>query len=477
MDQQRNTIITPSGKGGVEPESFRDSISTIDKEGKRKWIFAKKPKGKLTTYRTWVSSFLLILLFSGPFIKIGGEPLLMMNVLDRKFVLFGQIFAPQDFYLFGLGMMTFFVFVVLFTVIFGRIWCGWMCPQTIFMEMVFRKIEYWIEGDYKQQQALKKMPWNAEKLAKKGSKQTLFFLISFLIANTFLAYVIGIESLLAIITDNPANHLSGFISIIVFTGVFYSVFAWFREQACIIVCPYGRLQGVLTDRNTIQVSYDYVRGEPRGLFKKNESRTKGDCIDCKACVNVCPTGIDIRNGAQMECVNCTACIDACDFMMENVGLKKGLIRFASEKQIAEKEKSRFTPRIAAYSTVLSVLIAVVVSILVFRSDIDATILRTPGMMYQELSDNRVSNLYNYKIRKRRDKQASIDFRLLSHRGNIRLVGNDSLQLKEDGTGEGALFIELEKSELNTVKTKVQIGVFSGEKQIGKINTTFLAPAG
>jgi cytochrome c oxidase accessory protein FixG len=357
--------IKPETSVSSGSESFRDSIATIDKEGKRKWIFSKKPKGRLTTYRTWVSVALLGLLFGGPFIKIGGEPLLLLNVLERRFVFFGQVFSPQDFYLFGLGMITFFVFVVLFTVIFGRIWCGWMCPQTIFMEMVFRKIEYWIEGDYKQQQALKKMPWNAEKLTKKVSKQTIFFLISFLIANTFLAYIIGIEALLAIVTESPANHLSGFISITVFTGVFYSVFAWFREQACIIVCPYGRLQGVLTDRNTIQVSYDYVRGEPRGFIRKNETRTKGDCIDCKACVNVCPTGIDIRNGVQMECVNCTACIDACDFMMDSVGLKKGLIRFASEKNIAEKEKTRFTPRMAAYTSVLTVLIGVVASILIF----------------------------------------------------------------------------------------------------------------
>jgi cytochrome c oxidase accessory protein FixG len=396
--------------------------------------------------------------------------------LERKFVIFGQVFSPQDFYLFGLVMITFFVFIVLFTVIFGRIWCGWACPQTIFMEMVFRKIEYFIEGDYKQQMALKKMPWTSEKVLKKFSKHTIFFFISFLIANTFLAYIIGVEALLTVIKEGPVLHVSGFISIILFTGVFYSVFAWFREQACIIVCPYGRLQGVLTDRNTIQVSYDYVRGEPRGFIKKNEARTKGDCIDCKQCVNVCPTGIDIRNGAQLECVNCTACIDACDFMMKSVGLEEGLIRYASEKNIAEKQKTTFTPRIAAYSGVLAVLISVVISILVLRSEVDVVVLRTPGMLYKEVGEGNISNLYNYKIKRKRNPTEPIELRLLEGNGQIKFVGNDGITLKNDGTGEGAFFIEIERENIRSIKTKIALGIYSGNKELGKIKTTFLAPA-
>jgi cytochrome c oxidase accessory protein FixG len=455
-------------------ESFRDTIATVDKKGTRKWIYPKKPKGKFTTYRAYVSIFLLSLLFGGPFIKIKGEPLLLMNIIERKFVLFGQVFGPQDFYLFGLGMMAFIVFIVLFTVVFGRIWCGWACPQTIFMEMVFRTIEYWIEGDFKQQQALNKLPWKTEKLVKKISKQVIFFGISFLIANTFLAYIIGIEDLLKIITDCPLNHLAGFISIVIFTGVFYGVFAWFREQACIIVCPYGRLQGVMMDSNTMVVSYDYVRGEHRSKFKKNEDRNNGDCIDCNQCVNVCPTGIDIRNGTQLECVNCTACIDACDFMMDSVGLKKGLIKIASEKSIADKEQKRWTPRVAAYSGVLTILIGAMASILIFRSDIDATVLRTPGMMYQETTDGTISNLYNYKIVNKKRREMPLEFRLVSHKGNIRMVGKGAV-LNDEGTGQGAFFIDLDKSEINGVKTKLQIGIFSGDKQVGKIKTTFLGP--
>ena len=245
-------------------QSFRDSIGTIDESGERHWIYPKKPKGKLYNFRTWVSIFLLTLLFSGPFIRIGGQPLLLLNILERKFVILGQVFWPQDFYIFVLIMLSIVLFVVLFTVVFGRIFCGWICPQTIFMEMVFRKIEYWIEGDFKQQKKLNESPWNAEKIRKKTLKTALFLAIAFIISNTFLAYIIGSEELIKIIIDSPSNHLGGLISICLFTGVFYFVFGWFREQVCIVACPYGRLQGVMLDRNSIVVAYDYIRGEMRG---------------------------------------------------------------------------------------------------------------------------------------------------------------------------------------------------------------------
>ncbi|MEX2379621.1 MAG: 4Fe-4S binding protein, partial [Vicingaceae bacterium] len=257
-------------------QSFRDSIGTVDEEGKRKWVYPKKPKGPFHKARTWVSIFLLTLLFAGPFLRINGQPILLLDVLERKFVIFGQVFWPQDFYIFVLIMLVGVLFIVLFTVVFGRLFCGWICPQTIFMEMVFRKVEYWIEGDFKHQKRLNDGPWNAEKVRKKVLKHGIFFLISFIISNTFLAYIIGSDALIEIITDNPMNHLGGLASILIFTGVFYWVFAWFREQVCIVACPYGRLQSVMLDRNSIVVAYDYIRGEIRGKFKKNEDRDKAN---------------------------------------------------------------------------------------------------------------------------------------------------------------------------------------------------------
>ncbi|MGF1926066.1 MAG: 4Fe-4S binding protein, partial [Bacteroidia bacterium] len=207
----------------------------------RAFIYPKKPSGKLYNHRKWVSYVLLIFLFACPFFKLNGEQLVLLNFLERKFVFFGLIFTPQDFYLFALAMMIFMIFIVCFTVILGRLWCGWACPQTIFMEMVFRRIEYWIEGDANQQRKLDAQEWNSEKLLKKGSKHFLFLLISFAIANTFLAYIIGSDQLYKIITEPVSMHISGFLSICLFTMVFYGVFAYVREVVCTVICPYGRL--------------------------------------------------------------------------------------------------------------------------------------------------------------------------------------------------------------------------------------------
>ncbi|WP_300666441.1 cytochrome c oxidase accessory protein CcoG, partial [Fluviicola sp.] len=303
-------------------EDFRDHIATVNEQGKRVWVYPKKPSGRLTNRRKLVSYSLLIFLLAAPWIQVNGSQLLEFNILERKFSIFGATFWPQDFYIFAILLVIGIVFVILFTIIYGRIFCGWICPQTIFMEFVFRQVEYWIDGDWNHQKALDKAPWNAKKWGKRILKHGVFWLISFVIANVFLAYIIGSKELLRIQTEPLSQHIGGFSAIIVFTTLFYFVFSYLREQVCTTICPYGRLQGVLLDKNSMVVAYDHVRGEQRAKFKKNENRPetgKGDCIDCHQCVHVCPTGIDIRNGTQLECVNCTACIDACDTMMDGVG--------------------------------------------------------------------------------------------------------------------------------------------------------------
>ncbi len=458
--------------------TFRDSISTIDKEGHRRWIFSKKPSGKYYNARTTVSIVLLTILFAGPYIRISGEPLLMINIITRKFVLFGQVFWPQDFYIFGLAMITFAVFIIVFTVAFGRVFCGWVCPQTIFMEMVFRKIEYWIEGDWKQQQALDKMEWNAEKIRKKVLKHIIFYAISFAIANAFLAYIIGSDELWKIVLDNPENHIVGLVSILVFSAVFYGVFSRFREQVCLVVCPYGRLQGVLLDRNSIVVAYDRVRGETRAKFHKNENRAqvgKGDCIDCHHCVDVCPTGIDIRNGTQLECVNCTACIDACNHMMKSVGQNPGLIRYASEAEIADSKPFKITTRMKAYSVVLLALIVAMTALLITRSDISATVLRTPGMLYQEQEGGKISNLYNYKIINKTNRKFPVTVKALDPEIELKFVGSENIAFDELGMAQGALFIYADKASLKKMKSKFTIGFYSGDELIYKTKTTFIGP--
>ena len=463
-------------------DNFRDTIGTLNNEGKRAWVFPKKPNGKWYKYRKYVSYVLLAFLFAAPFVKIGGNQFLMFNVLERRFNIFGIPFWPQDFHIFVIMMVVGVVFIILFTVAFGRLFCGWICPQTIFMEMVFRRIEYWIDGDRGKQIRLSKLPWNAEKIRKRVLKWTVFFIISFLIANVFLAYLIGSEELLGYISDGPLKHQNTLISLLIFTGVFYFVFTWFREQVCIIVCPYGRLQGVLLDNKSIVVAYDHKRGEKeagRAKFKKNEERPttgKGDCIDCFACVHVCPTGIDIRNGTQLECINCTACIDACDHMMEAVNMPKGLIRYDSEDSIEKKQKFSFTPRLKGYTAVLSIVTAILIGTLFLRNDVEAQFLRLPGELYEHKENNIISNVYTYKILNK--TVADIDrvrFELLSHKGTIKLVSHSDFTIEKQGFAEGTLFIEINASALTGDKDRLKIGIYSGERLIETITTAFLGP--
>ncbi|WP_026463870.1 cytochrome c oxidase accessory protein CcoG [Adhaeribacter aquaticus] len=460
------------GQVVVDKEAFRDSIATVDKEGKRVWLYPKKPAGKFYNYRKLVSYGFLILLFAGPFIKINNLPILMLNLPERKFIIFGMIFWPQDFFILLLGFLAFVVFIILFTIVYGRVFCGWVCPQTIFMEMVFRRIEYWIEGDHMKQKALDRAEWNVDKILKRTAKHGLFLLISFLIAHTFLAYIIGVDALKEIVLDSPSNHLAGLTSLIIFTGIFYGVFTWFREQVCTIVCPYGRLQGVMMDQKTTVIAYDYKRGEPREKLHKNQVRTQGDCIDCYQCVQVCPTGIDIRNGTQLECINCTACMDACNNIMNMIGKPENLIKYASEEAIAEGRSGRFTWRMKSYTTVLFLLTVGFVTLLATRNNVDATILRTPGMLYQHKGNNQISNLYNIHIINKTMDAMPITLKLLEPQGNIQLV-KENLVLPEQGIIEGVFFVEIPKNELKKTSTEIKIGVYSGEKLITTEKTKFL----
>lgn len=500
-----------------DTEEYRDSIATVDQTGKRIWIYPKRPSGRFYNARTYLSWFLLLFLFGMPFLKYQGEPLLLFNVLERKFIIFGLRFMPQDFHLFVLAMLTFIVFIILFTVVFGRLFCGWVCPQTIFMEMVYRKIEYWIEGDANAQKRLNKAPWTTQKIFKKTAKQAIFFAIAVLVANTFLAYIIGIDEVLKIASEPVTMNLGGFIAMLIFSFAFYFVFSYMREQVCIAICPYGRLQGVMLNQDSVVIAYDYVRGEPRGKLKKSKKadttstaqqsttnpiasmqaavadaatetleqpqgnykselikRELGDCIDCKLCVHVCPTGIDIRDGTQLECVNCTACIDACDEVMDKINRPRGLIRYDSLTGIEENRKKIFTPRVIAYTAVLGVLLIVNAVLLSSRTDIETIILRTQGQIYQEVDENTVSNLYNYHLINKTNKEIPVEFKLAGEVGRIKLVGNPPVAAPTE-EAEGVLFIEMPIDELKDYRTKLFIEVYSEGQLIDKVKAMFIGP--
>ncbi len=460
----------------TEGQSFRDRMATVDDRGKRKWVYAYKPPNrKFYNIRTWLSYLYFIGFFGLPFVLINGRPLFMFNIPKAKFIIFGKIFWPQDFFILGLTMVTFVFFIILFTAAFGRLFCGWACPQTNFMEMMFRKIEFFILGDAPAQRQLKASPWNGKKIFKVGLKHFVFFLLSFIIANFCLSYIIGMKDLEKIITEPIGEHVAGLSSIMIFSTVFYAVYAYFREQACIVICPYGRLQSVLLDKNSMIVAYDYKRGEPRGISKKGVTENLGDCIDCHQCVRVCPTGIDIRNGVQMECVGCTVCIDACDNVMDKINKPKGLIRYASENSIANGEKLHYTTRMKLYTGLCALALTLLSILLLTRKDVDATIMRTPGMLFQERGTDSVSNLFNIKVANKTVKDVPLTIKLEDGNGYIETIGKPYITVAKEGQGSGSFFVVLPKSRIYQRSTTITLGLYEGDKKITDKKTNFLGP--
>ena len=402
---------------------------------------------------------------------------MLLNVLERRFIIFGQVFWPQDFHLLVLSVIALLIFIILFTVNFGRIFCGWACPQTIFMEFVFRQIEYLIEGDSNKQKRLDRQPANFEKIWKKSIKHIAFFAVAIFIINIILAYIVGAKKLGSFISEGPSAHFGTFAIVVLFSGVFYLVYAFFREQVCIIVCPYGRLQGVLLDERSLVVSYDYSRGEPRAPYKPLERRAgtgKGDCIDCKSCVAVCPTGIDIRNGTQLECVNCTACIDACNHVMDRIRLPRGLVRYDSEKGISEGRRQLFGSRSLAYTAILAILLIVLGSLIITRDDVETTILRLPGSLFQQYGPDSYSNIYGIQLINKTRNDIPVEISLISHKGKIIFIGNE---LKADAgkLSEAIFMVVIDENQLSTSNTPISVGIMSGDRQVAVYKTNFLGP--
>jgi len=456
----------------VEEVSYYNAVALT---GKRKWLYPLIRKDFWYKYRSYLSYFLLLFLFSAPHIKINGHQLLLFNILERKFILFGQVFWPQDFFIFVLATLLFMVCIVVFTIAFGRVFCGWICPQTIFLEMVFRKIEVWIEGEPMARKKLDEGPWTNDKILKKAIKHSLFLLISFFIANTFLAYIISSDELINIITAPPQQHLVGFVGIWIFTFVFYLVFSQLRELVCIVACPYGRLQGVMLDKNSLVVAYHYLRGEPRGRHRKSAEATNlGDCVDCNLCVAVCPTGIDIREGTQLECVNCTACIDACNQVMDKVHKPRNLIGYYSEEMIKNNTEPRFTFRMKAYSMVIVALTCVLIFFLLSRKDVDITVLRASGMLYQEQPDGYISNLYNAEVINKTTQDLAFDLKPRDKRMKIKWIQDASL-IRKERSETATFFLLIPADIINKSTTNIELEVIKNKKVLFTIKTNFLGP--
>ena len=461
----------------VDWSDFRDHIATADQQGRRKWMYPRQVNGRFFRWRTWFSWLLLAIMFGGPFVTIHGNPLLLVNIPDRKFVVLGQIFWPQDMIIFAVTLLVLLTGVIVFTAAFGRLWCGWACPQTVMMEMVFRKIEYFIEGDAPEQRALDAAPWTGRKIFKKTFKHAVFYGLSFLVGNVLLSYIVGWQALAQIIIDPPARHLVGLGFMIGFSLLFYGIFARFREQACTFICPYGRHQSTLIDENSIIVAYDYKRGEKRGplrhaqTFGERRYAGFGDCVTCNQCVVVCPTGIDIRNGVQMECVQCTACIDACDHVMDKVGSPRGLIRYASLNGIERGEPLRLTPRLIGYIAVLTALVTLLAVMVFTRTDVEATVLRAPGSLFQQMPDG---HLYTLRIVNKTSRELPVELRLEQPAGKLEIMGG-TLTVPGQKQSENSVLVELDRAVMLSGNTPVVIGVYQAGKKLQTLNTSFIGP--
>ncbi len=451
-----------------ENDSFRDRPTNIDELGYRKWVYAKQPQGKWYNRRTIVGWGLLLFLIAVPFMRFNGHPLVLLDIADRKFIIFGAIFWAQDTFILSLLMLSFVLFIILFTVTYGRVWCGWACPQTLFLEMVFRRIEFWIEGDSKKRRKMDAGSLTLEKIWKKSLKHLLFFAIAIGMTNVFLMWFIGSEKWFALIKAPVSGNISNFSIMLAVSVLFYWIYAFFREQVCTMVCPYGRMQGVLLDGRSIVVTYDYKRGEPRG------SNAAGDCIDCRRCLAVCPTGIDIRNGTQFECIHCTACIDECDTVMKKMSRPPGLIRYDSSMGIEKGHQTVWNARNKAYSVVLALLVGFFIVTLATRPSIETTILRTPGLLYQENNDNTISNVYNVKIVNKTHQDKELQIRILSHNGRIELAGN-RIFVEDQAMFQTTMLLFIPREEITQDKSTVEFGIYGDDKLIETYKVTFVGP--
>lgn len=458
---------------------FRNELASVARDGRRRWIYARQPSGRFYRARTAVSLVLLAFLLFAPFVTVNGQPLMMLNILERRFVLLGVFFRPQDFYLVVMAALTVLVTLVLLTVLFGRVWCGWLCPQTVFMEMVFRRLEYLIDGTAEAQLRRARGPWTGSRIVRYLAKHALFFALSFAIANVFLAWIIGAPALETIVTDPPSQHLTGLIAILIFTTVFFLVFARFREQACVLACPYGRMLSALTDQQTVMVTYDERRGEPRGKVMHGtqaEAPARGDCVDCHQCVTVCPTGIDIRNGIQLECVNCTACMDACDGVMTRLGRATGLIRYASHASIAGARPRLLTPRVMGYAAVWIALVSTAAVLFASRRDLDVLVLRQPGTLYATLPNGDVSNFYQVQAFNRTDRAESFTIEVRSPQGATLTPLGPLDHVDPYGQLDGRLILQVPVSALTGPSTPVRFVVRTRDGGEQSIDSAFLGPA-
>lgn len=376
-----------------------ERLSTTDNKGNRIFLYPAEVKGFFRKHRNIVQVGLILFFLALPWLKWNGVQIFLFDIPNRTFHLFGILFKAHDAPLIFLVLAVATIGLAFVTALFGRVWCGWACPQTVFIDGVYRRIETWIQGDYLKRRKLAKDPWTAQKVIKISFTWFLFFVISTIIAHSFVAYFVGADRLIGMILGTPKENWTAFTIVMGMTLILLFDFGWFREQFCIIACPYGRIQAVLMDKKSMSVIYDYNRGEPRK--DPNIAKDKqGDCVNCRRCVEVCPTGIDIRRGIQMECIGCTACIDACDEIMAKVKKPLGLIRYSSEFEIETKaqiptKKKILRPRVIAYFSVIVAMGALLLYLVQARDPVMVSVLKAKDSPYTIIKENNKDMVLNH----------------------------------------------------------------------------------
>lgn len=404
------------------------SLTSVNTDGSRYFLHPSDVSGRFTMWRRVFGAVLLAVYVLLPWIPVGGFPAVFLDLATRRFHFFGLTFLAEDlwigfFLLTGLGFSLFYV-----TALFGRLWCGWACPYTVFLDHLYRRIERLVDGDPTQRKKLDASPWTGEKIAKRTLKHGLYLIVSLLIAHVFISYFVSIPRLYDYMRQSPLNHAKAFGVMLFLTGALHFSFAWFREQFCIILCPYGRIQSALTDDDTVIIGYDEKRGEPRG---KVTDPNAGDCINCSRCVQVCPTGIDIRNGLQLECIGCAACVDACDEIMDKVGRPKGLVRYDSFNGLAGGKTRFVRPRIILYTGFLCLGLAVLGIVLTTLHSAKAEIIRMTGQPFY-LDESGVRNQYRLQLITKSQEPTEFRIRLEGLPESAVVSGLDELILLQPG---------------------------------------------